>query len=65
VEGKKSRDYLRGLIDKKSVILKTVKDKKGKYGRYLADVWAMGDQGSLYCVNDQLVSEGFAEYKDY
>lgn len=65
VAGKKSRDYLRGLIDKQSVILKTVKDKKGKYGRYLADVWVADEAGKLYCVNDKLVQEGFAVYKDY
>jgi len=34
-----SRDFLRSKIDKKKVILETIKDKKGKYGRYLGEIW--------------------------
>lgn len=44
----------------KTVSLVTYKDKKGKYGRWLADVWLDGS-----CVNDELVNKGFAEYKIY
>ncbi len=55
-----SRDWLRDRILGKEVMLNTVKDKKGKYGRWLADVWIDG-----VCVNDELVTNGLAEYKDY
>jgi endonuclease YncB( thermonuclease family) len=55
-----SRDWLRNRILDKEVMLVTVKDKKGKYGRWLADVWI--DDVS---VNDELVTNGLAEYKDY
>jgi len=55
-----SRDWLRERILNKEVILVTRKDKKGKYGRWLADVWFDG-----VCVNDELVEKGLAEYKDY
>jgi len=55
-----SRDWLRGKILDKEIMLVTVKDKKGKYGRWLADIWIDG-----VCVNDELVSNGLAEYKDY
>ncbi|RLA13261.1 MAG: nuclease [Gammaproteobacteria bacterium] len=55
-----SRDWLRKKILDKEVILATYKDKKGKYGRWLADVWIDG-----LCMNDELVSNGLAEYKDY
>ena len=33
--GLASRDYLRDLILDRAVLLKTIKDKRGKYGRYL------------------------------
>ena len=64
-EGLKSRDFLRSLIGGKKIIIQTVKDKKGKFGRYLADIWLEGDDGEMLNVNDQLVAEGFAVYKDY
>ncbi len=60
IEGKKSRDWLRKKILDKEVILVTKKDKKGKYGRWLADVW-LDD----VCMNDELVKKGLAEYKNY
>lgn len=59
-QGKISRDWLRERILEKEVILITRKDKKGKYGRWLADVWIDG-----ICINDELVDKGLAEYKDY
>ena len=54
--GLKSRDALRQKIDGKWIRLKTQKDKKGKYGRWLGEVW-LDDE----CVNDWLIREGFAE----
>jgi micrococcal nuclease len=33
-----SRDWLREQVLDKDVVLKTYKDKKGKYGRWIADV---------------------------
>lgn len=55
-----SRDWLREKILNKEIILITHKDKKGKYGRWLADVW-MDD----VCINDELVNQSLAVYKDY
>ncbi len=55
-----SRDWLRERVLNKEIILVTNKDKKGKYGRWLTDVWIDG-----VCVNDELVEKGLAEYKDY
>jgi len=37
-----SRDWLGERILGKEVVLVTTKDKKGKYGRWLADVWIDG-----------------------
>jgi len=64
-EGLKSRDFLREKIDGKEIIIQTVKDRKGKYGRYLGEIWLEGEDGALININDLLVKEGFAEYKDY
>ena len=50
------RDTLRNKILGKEVILKTEKDKTGKYGRYLATVYINGEN-----VNEWLIEEGYAE----
>ena len=55
-EGLKSRDALRGQIINKWVSIKTFKDKKGKYGRWLGEVW-LDD----LCMNKWLLTEGYAK----
>lgn len=59
-EGLKSRDWLREKILGKQIVIRTIQDKKGKYGRYLAEIY-LDDIN----INDQLVTEGLAEYKEY
>ena len=59
------RDFLRNLILNKNVYIQTIKDKKGKYGRYLGEIWLNNDDGSIINVNDLMVSSNFAEYKEY
>lgn len=39
IEGKKVRDLVRELILNKEVTIVTKRDKKGKYGRYLATIF--------------------------
>ncbi len=36
--GLKARDFLRSLIDGKEIFIQTIKDRKGKYGRYLGEI---------------------------
>ena len=60
-----SRDFLRGLILGKDVLIETVKDKKGKYGRFLADIWLKDENENWINVNDLLVERGHAIYKEY
>ncbi|MBN2011327.1 thermonuclease family protein [candidate division KSB1 bacterium] len=60
-----SRDFLRSLILKKSVILETIKDQKGKYGRYLGELWIIDDNGNYFNINDHLVDNGYAVYQSY
>ena len=58
-EGLKSRDALRSKVGNRWVKIKTQKDKKGKYGRWLGEIWLED-----LCINDWLLSEGHAvEYK--
>jgi len=59
-QGLKSRDRIRELILDKEVVIKTYKDKKGKYGRYIAEVYLHGVN-----INNLLVEEGLAEHKLY
>lgn len=51
-----SRDALRERILGKPVIICTIKDKTGKYGRYLAEIW-LGEEN----INKWLLSTGLAE----
>lgn len=59
-----SRDKLRELILGQEIIVKTYKDKKGKYGRYIAEVYKNSEQG-IFCVNDWLVENKLAIYREY
>ncbi len=51
-----SRDALRQRILGKQVIIKTSKDKKGKYGRWLGEVFVADEN-----INQWLISEGYAK----
>ena len=54
-----SRDALRQRILGKVVTIKTSKDKKGKYGRWLGEVYIEEEN-----INQWLITEGYAkEYK--
>jgi micrococcal nuclease len=60
-EGLKSRDWLRNVINQaldedKLIIVRTYKYRKGKYGRYIADIIIDG-----LSVNMQMVQAGLAE----
>ncbi len=62
--GVASRDFLRELIDGREIIIETLKDRRGKYGRYLAEIW-MEQDGVWSNVNDALVAAGHAVYQAY
>jgi micrococcal nuclease len=58
--GLAARDFLRNLILNKPIIVQTIRDRKGKFGRYIAELWLDGEN-----VNDRLVAEGHAIYRKY
>ena len=55
-----SRDKLRERILNKEIRLKTIKDKKGKYGRYIATVYLDTEN-----MNDWLVENNLAVKAEY
>lgn len=56
-----SRDYVRERMYKaKNITVKTHKDHKGKYGRYIAELFLDGIN-----LNEELVQENLAVYKKY
>lgn len=59
-QGKIARDALRDLILGKTVTVKTHKDKAGKYGRLLAEIY-IDDIN----VNQWLVDNGYAVFAQY
>jgi len=52
---REARDFLRELILGRRVIIKTIKDRKGKYGRYLAIIY----KGEIN-INELMVSKSYA-----
>ena len=59
-EGLRSKMALVRMLDGKDIVLKTIKDRKGKYGRWLAVLYVNGVN-----VNDSLVDSGYAERVSY
>jgi len=72
--GNKASNFVKLILkEKDEVIVETIKDKKEKYGRYLAVVYVKIDPkhlkglsgirniGEYYCLNDILIEKGFAE----
>ena len=72
--GNKASEFVKSVLkEKDEIIVETIKDKKEKYGRYLALVYVRIDPaiilglsdirslGDYYCLNDILVRKGLAE----
>lgn len=59
-----SRNWLRNKILNKEIIIRTTKDKKGKYGRWIGEIW-FNNEGVFENINSLLVSLGMAEEVEY
>lgn len=59
-DGLKTRNFLREMILDERVIVRTHKDRKGKYGRWLGTVIQDG-----FNVNAELVMRGYAVKAEY
>ena len=56
-DGLKTRDELRKRILGKKVVIKTSKDKKGKYGRWLGEVFIKDENINQWLLNEGLAAE--------
>ena len=56
-DGLKTRDELRKRILGKTVTIKTSKDKKGKYGRWLGEVFVKDENINQWLLNEGLASK--------
>ncbi len=65
VRGKAARDHLKSLVEGKAALLQTIKDRREKYGRYLAEIWLEQPNAILLNVNDAMVGAGHARYQEY
>lgn len=71
--GRTSRDMLRNVLagwrESDSLIIRTVKDTKEKYGRWLATIgyWGENERGQpvFINVNEWLVEKGYAVAREY
>lgn len=59
-KGIRARDRLRELIQGQDVIIRTHKDRTGKFGRYLCELYTIEKDGRLININELLVAEGHA-----
>lgn len=59
-DGLRSRDYLRERILRRDVLMHSHRDRAGKYGRWLAQIWI-----DEILVNDELVEQGLATVVSY
>ena len=69
-EGTIARDWLRERILGKEILIETIKapkgvDKKGKYGRYLVNLYAPLDGGEYLDLNKSLVAHDLAVERIY
>jgi micrococcal nuclease len=60
--GRAAKMFVIGMLEGARITIFTKKDKQGKYGRYLADVWIVSLAESL---NDLLVETGHAVEVNY
>jgi|GEM_PF-252870 len=63
--GMTATEFLRNMIEGKEVLIRTFKDKKGKYGRYLVEIWEYTEtaEGQILIgpsVNAEMVEAGHA-----
>ena len=61
-KGKEATLFLRNLIEGKDILVETVFEGKGKFGRYLANIYINDRQTHI---NKLMVEKGFAVWKEY
>ena len=63
--GKATRDWLKEMLEGETVTVKSYKDKTGKYGGYLFEIFVpgkwLGENKKLINLNQWMVDEGWAK----
>jgi micrococcal nuclease len=60
-QGLAAKEYvIKRFAETQEITVRTIKDRKGKYGRYLAIIYLDGEN-----LNEELVTEGHAERVNY
>jgi len=62
--GTAARDYLRGLILDREVLVRTIKDRKGRIRGYLGELTVVTESGETINVNEALIKAGHAIHQD-
>ena len=62
--GREAKQFVYDTIMGKKIIVMTYKDKKGKYGRYLADIAYIEDD-KVMMLTDEMIKEGFEKKEKY
>ena len=69
--GTRTRNVLREWILDKEVVIESIKDKSGKFGRILGKVWFEQEHPNhpgekfMMCANDMLVQSQLAKHAEY
>ena len=63
--GIEARDFVRWLLQDKNILINTIADDTGKYGRLLAIVFVEISPGIWLDLNQELVNNGYAEVAEY
>jgi len=67
LRGIESTKFLIELLENMTgdLVVTTLKDKKGKYGRWIGTLWMDRGQHTEMNINEEMVSVGHAVFKDY
>jgi micrococcal nuclease len=60
VYGLKAKEYLKAALKKGQPVLRTHKDKTGKFGRILGELLYIDNEGTIFNINQLLISEHHA-----
>lgn len=64
-KGMEAKEFVVSLLEGKNFVIRTFKDKQGKYGRYLCDVVLSSDGEQEKLLSQELITSGLAVAVEY